>query len=303
MIRKIAYKDIDFEKYTLCFENSEQRKYSASKEFLDIVTKKQWHLLVFNDYEAVMPVPYSKKYFLEWVDRPRLCQQLGVFSKKDNKKLNDSFLDFLLKNFKVKNYSFNATNRFSNEYKSRKNYYIPMQNYDEAISKYSPKRKRKLRWDEELRNDLEIKTSFELTSIFEQFILKNVKGSTNENETRRYIELLRSFAKENKMFFHGFFLKGKPINLLAIYEDEKALALLGTFNDYEYIKLNGASILIDDIIKKNISSKEFDFEGGEIPQVEEFFRGFRPELENYVNINISARKFLKNMKSNFTNKK
>jgi hypothetical protein len=97
------------------------------------------------------------------------------------------------------------------------------------------------------------------------------------------------------MFFRGFFLKGKLINLLAIYEDKKTLALLGTFNDYEFIKYNGASILIDDIIKKNISQKEFDFEGGEIPQVEEFFRGFRPELERYVNFNFSKKEIIENL--------
>lgn len=298
MIRKVAYKDIDFDKYTKCFENSVQRKYSASKEFLDIVTKKQWHLLVFNDYEAVMPVPYSKRYFLEWVDRPRLCQQLGVFSKEDSKELNDTFLDFLLKNFKVKNYSFNATNQFSNEYKSRKNYYIPKQNYEAVFSKYSPKRKRKLRWDEHFKDNLEIKTFSDLFSESEDFILKNMKGSINENETKKYLELLRSFAKDKKMFFKGFFLKEKLINLLAIYEDAKCLALLGTFNDFEYIKLNGASILIDDIIKKHISDKDFDFEGGEIPQVEEFFRGFRPELEKYVNFGFSKKKMIKNLITN-----
>lgn len=293
MIRKVAYKDIDFEKYTACFENSVQRKYSASKEFLDIVTYKHWELIVFNDYEAVMPVPYEKKLFIKWVNRPRLCQQLGIFSKEDNKELNDTFLVFLLKNFKVKNYSFNATNQFSKELNSRKNYYIPTKNYDEVFSKYSPKRKRKLRWDEQFRDNLEVKTFSDLSLASEEFILKNMKGSTNENETKIYIELLRSFAKDSKMFFHGFFLKGNLINLLAIYEDEKSLALLGTFNDYEYIKFNGASILIDDVIKKHISCKEFDFEGGEIPQVEEFFRGFRPELEKYVNINFSKSEIIK----------
>lgn len=298
MIRKVAYKDIDFEKYTKCFENSAQRKYSASKEFLDIVTYKQWDLIVSNDYEAVMPVPYEKKYFIKWVNRPRLCQQLGIFSKEDNKELNDTFLDFLLKNFKVKNYSFNATNQFSKELKSRKNYYIPTQNYDEVFSNYSPKRKRKLRWDEHFKDNLEIKTFSDLNPASEEFILKNMKGSTNENETKIYIELLRSFAKDSKMFFQGFFLSEKLINFLAIYEDEKSLALLGTFNDYEYIKLNGASILIDDVIKKHISNKEFDFEGGEIPQIEEFFRGFRPELERYVNFSFSKTKMLKNLVSN-----
>jgi hypothetical protein len=37
MIRKLKYKDIDFAKYQECIKNSEQRKYSAEKHFLDVV--------------------------------------------------------------------------------------------------------------------------------------------------------------------------------------------------------------------------------------------------------------------------
>ena len=57
MIKRLQYHEIDFEKYTQCLENSQQRKYSATKDFLDITSNKQWELLVYNNYEAVMPVP------------------------------------------------------------------------------------------------------------------------------------------------------------------------------------------------------------------------------------------------------
>ncbi len=71
------------------------------------------------------------------------------------------------------------------------------------------------------------------------------------------------------------------INAIVLYTDDKTLALLGTFNNKDFVKLSGSSILIDDVIKKNIKNKTFDFEGSEIPAIEEFFRGFRPELKMY----------------------
>jgi hypothetical protein len=49
MIQRLKYNEIDFEKYTQCLENSEQRKYSASKVFLDVTSKNRWELLVYND--------------------------------------------------------------------------------------------------------------------------------------------------------------------------------------------------------------------------------------------------------------
>ncbi|MBU3049861.1 hypothetical protein KNV96_17100, partial [Chryseobacterium indologenes] len=84
MIKRLKYHEIDFVKYSQCLENSEQRKYTATKDFLDITSKKQWEVLVYNDYEAVMPVPFIRKYGVKIVHNPKLCQQLGVFSKKDD---------------------------------------------------------------------------------------------------------------------------------------------------------------------------------------------------------------------------
>jgi hypothetical protein len=47
------------------------------------------------------------------------------------------------------------------------------------------------------------------------------------------------------------------------------------------VKLNGASNLIDYAIRKNIEHKMFDFEGGDFPHLEEYFRGFRGEQKSY----------------------
>ena len=81
--------------------------------------------------------------------------------------------------------------------------------------------------------------------------------------------------------------------MLALYFDEKTIALLGTFNTKDSIKLSGSSVLIDYVIRENIEHKIFDFEGSEIPSVEEFFRGFRPDLKPYPIIKNSKKDLLK----------
>ena len=67
------------------------------------------------------------------------------------------------------------------------------------------------------------------------------------------------------------------------------MALLGTFNAKEYVKLSGSSVIIDHTIAENIKHKIFDFEGSEVPAIEEFFRGFRPELKMYNVISNSKK--------------
>lgn len=282
MIRRVKYKDIDFEKYESCFKNSEQRKYSASKEFLDIVTDKKWDLLVYNDYEAVMPVPYHNKFLVKIVTRPKLCQQLGVFSIKDSKQLNEQFFEFLNKKyFFLKHYSFNAKNEISKNLQPRKNYYINKSDFNSVSKNYSPKRRRKISLGYEKIENLNIVSNSDLDETTKQFIHKYFKGIDSSKTIWEYISLFQEFSSKGLMYFLKLYSNNQLINLLALYKDEETVALLGTFNDPNYVKLNGASVLIDKAIKDNIHLYNFDFEGSELPSVDEFFRGFGPQKEMY----------------------
>lgn len=42
---------------------------------------KQWSGLVLNDYEAVMPLSWNKKYGITYLYQPPFVQQLGIYSK------------------------------------------------------------------------------------------------------------------------------------------------------------------------------------------------------------------------------
>ena len=64
MIKRLKYEEVDWQKYQNCLENSEQRIYSAENKFLDITSKHNWELLVYGDYEAMMPIPFIKKMLL-----------------------------------------------------------------------------------------------------------------------------------------------------------------------------------------------------------------------------------------------
>ena len=83
------------------------------------------------------------------------------------------------------------------------------------------------------------------------------------------------------------------INLIAIYQEKYTSVLLGTYNLKELVKFNGASNLIDYAIRKNVETKKFDFEGGELSNMEEYFRGFRAEQRNYAVIENTKRQLIK----------
>lgn len=290
MIRRLKYHEIDFEKYTKCLESSEQRKYSAAKLFLDITSCRNWEILVFNDYEAVMPVPFIKKFGVKIVINPRLCQQLGIFSDKDDVQLNETFLNYFRKKYNIWYYAFNDKNSFSSPLKKRKNFIIYPDEYEVVRQKYSPKRKRKLRLDENVIAVSEIR---EITMAeAHTFVSENMIGTKDDNDKKKFLKIFEDLDKSGSLTISAFFYKSKIINAVAIYHDKETAVLLGTFNNREFVKLAGSSVIIDDVIRKNIKEKIFDFEGSEVPAIEEFFRGFRPELQPYPFIKNSKKEML-----------
>lgn len=295
MIRRLQYHEIDFEKYSNCLENSVQRKYSATKLFLDITSDKHWELLIYNDYEAVMPVPFVQKMGKKIVHNPMLCQQLGIFSKQDHIEINEAFLKYLTQNYLIRIYNFNEFNQFKTSLTTKKNFLITPKDYKTVFSQYSPKRKRKLRLDDEVVKNSEIrKVNF---SEVENFIRENFLGASKEADVASFINIFKKMDINGCIEISAFFLKEKVINVIITYVDDCTVALLGTFNDKDFVKVSGASTLIDHSIQENISQRIFDFEGGEIPNVEEFFRGFRPELRPYPSISYSKKDLIKKMLS------
>ena len=290
MIRKIKYESIDFEKYNHCIAQSCQRKFYAERSFLDISTGKNWEILVYGDYEAVMPIPLIRKLGVKVVINPKLCQQLGIFSKQDSKVLNDNFLDFFRKYYKIWYYAFNDVNEFSKPLKQRNNFLIFPEPYDLVRQRYSPKRKRKLRLDQEVIDNSEMIKNPDLPAV-QAFIRKTGLGA-GDRDLEDFIRLLSDFNTAGFLDFYGFYYHHQLINLVAVYHNDYTLALLGTYNDREYVKLSGSSYLIDKVIADNIADKIFDFEGSEVPAVEEFFRGFRPALKPYSCIQYSKKELL-----------
>lgn len=293
MIKRIKYQDIDFDKYNTCIQNSVQKKCYAERIFLDISTKKNWELLVYKDYKAVMPVPFVWKLGFKIVINPKLCQQLGIYSNIESKEINDLFHKFLESNYIVWYYAFNDCNTFSESLKLRQNFLIFPDRYETVRQKYSPKRKRKLRLDQEVIDHSQMIKNPDL-DLVKHFIKKTGLGA-GESDLQDFIALLTDFYHHDQLDFYGFFYHKKLINLIAIYREPYTLTLLGTYNERDFVKLSGSSYLIDQVISENIEEKIFDFEGSEIPAVEEFFRGFRPESRPYPCLQKSKKEVVKEM--------
>ena len=294
MIRLVKYSDIDFAKYNDCLMNAAQYKCYAERTYLDITAKKKWDLLVYNDYDAVMPLPYIKKMGIKFIVNPKLCQQLGIFSNSDSLEINDQFLEFLEKKFRIWYYAFNDKNSFSRSLVQRKNFLIPKDLYANIYKRYSPKRKRKLRLDQEVAENALVIEDIDFSDAA-SFVKENMLGVDKQKDLTEFLRIFEEFHRIDSLKFYGFRYHSKLVNLIAVHLSGSSATLLGTFNDKNFVKLSGASVLIDQAIKNYAENRIFDFEGSEIPAVEEFFRGFRPQLHPYPVIQNSRKDLVINL--------
>ena len=278
MIQYVKRKDLNVEKYDTCIQDSIQVRIYAFSWYLDIVADN-WDVLVLDDYKAVMPIPWKQKYFIKYITQPLFCQQLGVFSKaKIAKKLEEEMVKNVSDRFVKMTLNFNADNSLTLiNIVSMKNYVLDLKNSYEALFKsFSKGRKHAVKVGE--KNNLAIKniTILELIDIQNKFY--NYPGFSQKH----LIDICESILKTNNGFVLGVFKEDVLIGGgLFLVSKNRITYLFSAFND-EGRKLQAASFLIKNIIKRNENSNFIlDFEGGNLPNMATFFKGFGANAEEY----------------------
>ncbi|MBW8360677.1 MAG: hypothetical protein K0M56_00660 [Kaistella sp.] len=289
MIKRLKYTEIDFKKYENCIENSVQKNFYARKEVLDFLNGN-WEILVFNDYEFVMPVPLKRKFGFQFVLMPLFCQQLGVFGRTDSPEINLEFLTFLEKNFRTVMYAFNCKNTFKGIAVTKKNYFIGMGDYALNRKNYFKGRKSTVKSAQHL-NFKEL----QLDSQLLEFIKQHFKGLDKASDLQKFLAYVTYLNQEKKLRIFGSFKDLNLTNLALLTDSDSTFSLLGLINNAEFRDENGSSFLIDRILKEYLHERSFDFMGGNIRGIEVFFKSFGAELQEYPVLQPSKLKIITNI--------
>ena len=78
------------------------------------------------------------------------------------------------------------------------------------------------------------------------------------------------------------YFDGKLASQAYLIESEKEDFLVNFINDKKFSKYNLSSIILDQIFRKNIEKKDFNFHGSNISEIAEFYRRFGAIEENYA---------------------
>ena len=285
MIKYIKRKNLDTKKYDNCIENALNSRLYAFSWYLDIVADN-WDVLVLNDYEAVMPLPWRRKYLIKYIYQPFWLLQVGVFQRVEGVGL-DLFLKEVKSHFLFSELRMNTGNRFNKFNENRVEstmQVISLENsYEEIYSKYSRNRKRDCKKAKENKlQEVWGDNPSKLVNLFSD----NIGDRTPQIKQKDYDTLLK--------LLQTCVNKGVG-EMLSIYDTNSRLVSAAFFINYkeratELVcasdfdnRSNGGNTFFNDraIYRYQTSYNLFDFGGSSMDTISSYYKSYGAKDEFY----------------------
>lgn len=296
-IKHLAHTEIDKIAWDKCVNSAYNGNVYASSWYLDIVSP-QWSALIMDNYLAVMPLTWKKKFGFNYIFQPFFTQQLGVFSSESlTQDVVNGFILAIPSSFAYSEISMNIDTPFNDllHFKTKgitTNLKLN-KNYTSLKQEYSTNTKRNIKKAQSagfkvsaIKDFLKIITLFtenkgkELKELKPQHyntLSKIMESAINNNIG----EIIAVFDNNNSICAAGFFIRFK----------NKVVFLFGASNNIG--KENRAMFLLIDNFINSYSEQNLllDFEGSKIDGVLRFYQGFGSETRYYPQIKINRLPF------------
>jgi ribulose bisphosphate carboxylase small subunit len=284
-IKYLKHNQIDKTLWDQCVSTAPNGLIYGMSWYLDRVCLS-WDALVMGNYDAVMPLPWKKKFGLKYMYQPWFAQQLGIFALDPAVIKTDDFVEAIPRNFRRREISFNFMNRFESiKTLQRYNYVLSLssdhQTLLRAFSENTIRNIKKatkqgyaitreigaeefmnLMWSE-IGYLLNEKHRFIIKNLIEFLVQNNYAGpvgiKNNKNELLGAVFFVR-FQSRLIYLFSASNQKGKENRVM--------------FQ------------IVDEIIRENCGKPLLlDFEGSMIDGIARFYKGFGSNKEIYHCIN------------------
>lgn len=294
-IQYLTHQQIDKQKWDECINSADSGLIYASSFYLDIMSK-QWDALVLNDYEAVMPITWNKKYGIRYLYQPFLAAQLGVFGKNTTEKIVGSFINSIPASFKYVDICLNCKNIQSapaDSTSERSNFILDLNKpYKTLFENYRENTQRNIK--KALQLGCTIQKGFHVENVINLAVqqMKN-QGNQEAENIERFKKLYHYLQQRNMATTYGVFSNQNELlaSCVFFFTNNRAYYILVGNNPNG--KTTGAShALIDALIKEHAGSKMIlDFEGSDIPNLAFFYSSFGATLESYPALKINRLPF------------
>lgn len=315
-IQFLPNQQIDRTKWDICIDRAGNGLIYAYSFYLDNMASN-WDALVLsnglhseNDYEAVMPLTWNKKYGICYLFQPFLTAQLGVFGNNISAEVMESFLKVIPAKFKYLDICLNQKNIFSlKEFDlyQRSNFILDLsKSYDEVYNNYRENIQRNIK--KAIQAGCTVEKNFDSEKVIE-LAVQQMKGQNKETEENihRFRKLYQQLHAKKMATTYGIVSSQKELLASCVFffsHNRAYYILVGNHPDGKTIGASHA--LIDAFIKehagKNLPTGQagmlLDFEGSDMPNLAFFYSSFGAVEEKYTGLKLNRLPFyLKWLKS------
>jgi hypothetical protein len=294
-IRYLSHDEIDLTKWDNCITHAPNGLIYGYSHYLNQMAK-QWDALVLNDYDAVMPLTWNRKYRISYLYQPFLTAQLGVFGHGISPELLEAFLLAIPSKFTYWDFYLNYQNVFDLKkfpFYQRKNFVLRLdRTYEELYNNYRPNIQRNIRKAEKIGCkpivDLPVKEVIDLAVAQ----MKNYTRESTDN-VKRFTRLYQHLHAKQQAITYGIMSAKNQLvaSCVFIFSHNRAYYIL--VGNHPDGRTTGAShSLIDAFIKDHAGKNMLlDFEGSDISNLAHFYSSFGAHEENYPAIKLNKLPF------------
>ena len=294
-IKYLRHQEVDKSKWDICIDKADNDLIYAYSFYLDHMAK-HWDALVLNDYEAVMPLTWNKKFGFYYLYQPFLTAQLGVFGKKNTEEQIDNFINAIPNSFRLIEISLNSGNIFSvptGFSVHQSNYVLDLnRQYEELYKNYRENIQRNIK--KAFKSGCTIQKDFDVEKVT-QLALQQMKRFSKESgeNVDRFCKLYEYLHSRQMATTYGVYSARQELlaSCVFFFSHNRAYYILVGNNPSG--KMIGAShALIDAFIKDNAGKNMIlDFEGSDIPSLAFFYSSFGAAHEIYPALKINKLPF------------
>jgi len=275
-IQYLTQKQIDKKKWDACIAGSSNGLIYGYSFYLDALAM-QWDALVLNDYEAVMPLTWNRKYGIKYLYQPPLTPQLGIFAVSPvTEKLIDGFIQQANKHFRFAEIFLNYSNTHP-AFTACRNYVLPLNNsYDSIRSSYKTNLLRNLKKTEQFAFRYVENFNLQEALLLHQLQYSERTPHVKNEDYSHFEKLCMHLAQKKEVLLRAIFDKENTLLAVTVLLFKKNRLYLIEPTTLEAGKNLQANHFLIDAIIQEFSGKDiiFDMVGSDIPGIAQFYRNF-----------------------------
>ena len=282
-IRFLKRNEIDQTLWDRCIQQSTNSLIYARCLYLDSMAIN-WSALVWRDYEAVMPLPWNRKFGFSYLYQPAFTAQLGIFFRQDpDLRLIEKFILASKAHFRFCEIALNFANEVPGS-SLRTNYVLDLnRSYGEIRQGYKKRLLENLEEAAGHRLDYQSHIDFSATvQLFKKQYAKRMP-QVKPIDYQRFEKLCLALHQQDMVFARQVRDdSGECLNSSIFFRDENRLYNIMSVSLPAGREKRAHFFLLDQLIAEFADhSLLLDLEGSQLPGVAEFYRKFGSSNQPY----------------------